>query len=177
MDVIGRSHLRKREEMKRLKRVIIVSLLSGVLCLGCTDADPNPVGSDESDQVNDSLSVEYIGHANTGCSGLLPKSNEGTVGAHLNGFQINGDTLTLGIHFLANCCPEFSEEFSFSNDTISIDVIDTRHDCDCRCPFDNEFSFHFAGYGDLFIHFRSIARYPGGDWCYSVLDTVITLPE
>lgn len=163
--------------MRIMRHVLLVPLLIGLLLLSCTDGDPNPVGKDDSDHPNDGLSVEYVGHTNYGCTGEIEKSNDCPYDAYLNGFQTSGDTLTLDIHFTANCCPGFIEEFSFDNDSMSIELIDTLYGCDCICPFDNQFSFHCVGSGDLFFHFRSITRNDWGSWCLCDLDTVITLPE
>lgn len=154
--------------MNRTAVVAILSLLVSLVSLGCDEDNSNPV--------THGLSVQFLDHTNKGCSASRDSSKYDCFGAaFLNSLEVAGDTLTLDIHFEANCCPGFNEDVSFDNSTVEIVVVDTLYGCRCICPFDNEFSFLFTGSGDLQIDFRSAAL--PDSFCVSSFDTVITLPK
>jgi hypothetical protein len=120
-------------------------------------------------------SAAYLGHIDHGCAGQDQDLDDCEGTAFLKGFEFHADTLTLTIHFEANCCPEFVEQVVFEGDSIDIEVLDILYECDCICPFENEFAFLYAGTGDLWIHFRSLQG--SGDYCVAAFDTMITLPR
>jgi hypothetical protein len=153
--------------MSRFAEIVIVLVFAALICSGCGD-DSNPV--------NDDLSLAFLGHDNAGCSGTRDSSRYGCMGtAFLKGVEVEGDTLTLDIHFEANCCPEFYENVSFRDGRLELVVVDSAYGCRCICPFENQFSFLFGGHGDLEIDFLSTAL--PDSLCVSAFDTVVTLPK
>jgi hypothetical protein len=153
--------------MDRFAKVAIISLFVGLVALSCSESTSDPAAY--------SLSGEFLDHVNDGCSNLETGAIGSGCVSHLNGYEIEGDTLVLDIHFVANCCPRFSEDISFDNSRVDIVVIDTRYGCDCICPFDNEFSFEFTGSGELHIDFLSAASPDSHIVC--VFDTLINIPD
>jgi hypothetical protein len=144
-----------------------ISMLATLIYLGCGSDSSSPVGGD--------LSVDFLSHTNLGCSTRGDSVVDCDGRAILNGFDYRGDTLTLDIHFEANCCPGLTEDVSFTGGTLDIAVVDTLYGCRCICPYDDEFTFICTGSGDLRITF--VSRAEPSEYCISALDTVITLPR
>jgi hypothetical protein len=151
--------------MTRTTLSSLIALLVSLALVGCEDdGSPCPCGG---------LTVELLDHLNRGCARAGDTTLQCDGRAAVNGFDYRGDTLTLDIHFEANCCPAFTEEVSLTDRTLSISVVDTLHGCRCTCPYDNLFTFLLSGGDELRILFTSSTA-PGGA-CASGLDTVITL--
>ncbi len=156
--------------MRRMTGLTIVtgiSLLAILVCVSCSEDESNPVEGE--------LSLAFLSHTDTGCTGQKDYSGVGCLGdAWLKGVDAVGDTLLLDIHFEANCCPEFYENVSFTDGKLDLIVVDNEYGCRCICAFENEFAFLFGGHGELKIDFRSLAP---DSHCVSAFDTVITLPR
>jgi hypothetical protein len=151
--------------MKLLTILGILLLAVAVLWVGCE--------SDKASSVVAGKRGTFLGHVNHGCSGSSRDISYAWDEAYLNGYEFDGTTLTLDIHFTGNCCPGFVEEASFEDDHIHIAVLDTLYGCRCHCPYDNEFLFLCDEGGDLEISFQSIKADVG--LCISSFDTLITV--
>lgn len=153
-----------------MSRFILGGMLAAAMSLcvsGCSEDSCSPCETLEL--------VGYLGHIDHGCAGQdqNPADCEGV--AFLKGFELRADTLILTIHFEANCCPKFVEQVVFEADSIDIEVLDTLYECDCICPYENEFSFLYGRTADLWIHFRSLSA--SGEHCVAAFDTMIALPR
>jgi hypothetical protein len=117
-----------------------------------------------------------INHTNHGCLGTddalgTPLDPE----AFLVGFAYDGNTLTLKIRFVANCCPQFVTKAWAEANHIEIEVVDILAGCKCICPYENDFGFPWTSSGQVEIAFLSRPLLEHAYPCS--LDTVIVLPE
>ncbi len=67
---------------------------------------------------------------------------------------MNGDTLTLRIHYEANCCPAFVNETTVSQGNIVIAIADTLRNAKCMCDYENDYKFLYSYKGDLRVIFK-----------------------
>ena len=114
--------------------------------------------------------TEYLSFTDHGCqsqSGLYKMNS--AYDAYLAKHRLIGDTLTLTIHYWANCCPAFVDSVSIHDDTIDICIDDTLAVCDCICEYDNTFIFLFSETGTLRVRFGWIGT-------LFELDTLIHIP-
>ncbi|MEN8006414.1 MAG: hypothetical protein ABFS42_05330 [Candidatus Krumholzibacteriota bacterium] len=130
-------------------------------------------GSDVSPPPNEESSPYFIEHINKGCAGDTRSTVETIGDAYLQGYSFAEDTLTLDIHFEANCCPEFVEITEVLMDRISIEVGDTLYGCRCICPYDNQFRFVWDHAGEVEIDFKSTGG--SGPAVISAFDTLLVV--
>jgi len=108
----------------------------------------------KSEQAADA-SIYYLEFTDYGCSGnelKLGKAAES--GVYLKNYFFNKDTLTLRIHYTANCCPGFVDSVSVTGNEVGIALADTLRGCRCICDYDNDFSFLYNDTGELRIIFK-----------------------
>jgi len=151
--------------MSRRMVVLVVILGLAVLAIACeSDGPSRPTGE-----------FPYlIAHIDRGCVPGTEAATPSLAGAYLTAFSVDGDTLSLDVHFQANCCPGFVEDVAFEPSLISIDVGDTLYGCRCICDYDNTFRLRWPDPGPVGIHFAS-RRY-GSPSAICSFDTLIVLP-
>ncbi|MBN2413924.1 hypothetical protein JXQ31_19780 [candidate division KSB1 bacterium] len=148
------------------------SVLSIILCcfvLFC-NVNKDPI---KSEQPADA-SVFYLEFTDFGCQGnelnLDKVMNSDT---YLKNYYFKNDTLTLRIHYSANCCPEFVDSVAVKDNVVEIALADTLRGCRCICDYDNDFSFLFSKEGTLRIIFKEW-DIPGNLFT-TLLDTTVTI--
>ena len=117
----------------------------------------------------------YIGFTDNHCQ------NEGDVLAKLDtrkyvrDYWFNRDTLTLQIHYTANCCPGFVVDVDVEDHVVEIAIADTLRGCLCICEYNNDFSFLYDDEGELRILFKwwDISH----TQLFTEMDTTITLKK
>ncbi len=129
---------------------VITSIILCCFILFC-DVNKDPL---KSEQPADA-SVQYSEFTDYGCHGnelnLDKALNSGT---YLKNYFFNKDTLTLRIHYSANCCPEFVDSVTVSGNVVEIALADTLNGCRCICDYDNDFSFLYHQTVELRIIFK-----------------------
>ncbi|HPG41484.1 MAG TPA: hypothetical protein PLP19_19410 [bacterium] len=65
-----------------------------------------------------------------------------------------GDTLTLQLHFIANCCPAFVDSAAVSKGNIVISLADSLGNCDCMCDYTDDFNFLYPYDDDVHLVFQ-----------------------
>jgi hypothetical protein len=148
----------------------ITPILGVVLALALTACDDDSTSPPQAPG-----SIDFVDHIDYGCVASRGGSLECLEGASLTRIEAVGDTVTLWIHFEANCCPEFSEIVSYDPGELTITVVDTVYACRCVCPFENAFRFMPEGSGQTRILFESRAEH-GDGFCLSGMDTTVVLP-
>jgi hypothetical protein len=148
----------------RLRLALILFASASLGLFGCSD---DTTGVPEGPQGG-----AFVRHLDRGCSRVeAPENDPGS--SFLRDFSFDGSTLILTIHFVANCCPVFAESCTVESGNIEIDLWEVESQCDCICPFDNDFIFIYKEAGDLRVHFRLL--HPPNGFVVSEFDTVITL--
>lgn len=147
---------------------LIATILGIVFILAACDSNTSLPESGESASC-------FLDHINSGCAVEPESAARNYDDAYLRGFCFEGDTLTLDIHFKANCCPEFVEKIDLLSNSISIDVVDTLYNCRCICPYNNKFRFLWENPGEVEISFRS--TYWSGSTPICSFDTLIVLSQ
>ena len=119
---------------------------------------------------NEDNSFEYVSFKNHGCQGWPGLDKALMTLPCLFGHRVAGDTLTLSIRYVAQCCPAFRDSVSLHDATVDISLADTSAlQCDCICEFANDFTFLYPDAGDLRVRFGWI----GAPF---ELDTLIRVP-
>jgi hypothetical protein len=147
----------------RFQKSFSVFLTTALLIAGagCKKKSTEPVDT--------SLQLEYVGLTDNGCLGHDAPARAPDHESHLVDHTIEGDLLTLTIHYEANCCPAFVDSIRLANQTVEIFIEDTLHGCRCLCDYENDFAFNYSGSGTLHLLFGWF------DEPFS-LDTTIVLP-
>ena len=73
---------------------------------------------------------------------------------YVNNYRFNQDTLTLQIHYSANCCPGFVVDIDVTDNVAEIAMADTLRGCLCICEYINDFSFLYGLEGEMRILFN-----------------------
>ena len=73
---------------------------------------------------------------------------------YVQDYRFNQDTLTLQIHYSANCCPGFVVDIDVEDHVVEIAIADTLRGCLCICEYNNDFSFLYDQEGELRILFK-----------------------
>ena len=145
-------------------RKSITSLCLLVLLLswaGCEKKSTDPVDT--------SLRLQYVGLSDHGCVQLEEPAMAPSRTPYLAYHTVEGDDLTLTIHYEANCCPAFVDSIRLMDQTVEILIEDTLQGCLCICDFENDFAFTYSGSGTLHLLFGWF------DEPFS-LDTTIVMP-
>lgn len=152
---------------RRLVTLIVFTLALAGLDTACNSRDPvRPEGG----------TPYLIEHIDRGCSlGSEVFTSVQGGEARLTGYSVFGDTLSLDVHFQANCCPAFVEDVVFGPGSISLDVGDTLYQCRCICSYDNTFRIHWPESGPLAFQFAS--RQYGSPTAICAFDTLIVIPD
>gem|GEM_PF-6356903 len=97
--------------------------------------------------------MEYLSFLNHGCQ-EGPETDGGVESLpRLSGYRLAGDTLTLTIRHLAQCCAAFRDSVSIQGTTVDIALADTAMECDCICEFAGDFTFSCPEPGPLRVRF------------------------
>ena len=132
-----------------IRPLLSTALFAAILLfLGC--------GSDNSTGSHPGSPV-LVHQLDYGCQGHQDSVAFRTGSAWLNGYEFDGDTLTLDIHFEANCCPAFVESALLYEHAIAIEAADTLFGCRCMCDYDNEFLVPWSTPGQVAVSFKSTA--------------------
>ncbi|MBN2413923.1 hypothetical protein JXQ31_19775 [candidate division KSB1 bacterium] len=152
--------------MKVLKYLLLMLLIVPLLN-GC-QKDDSVIGTKDEE-----TKIEFLRFINYGCAS--EKGLEKTLqnDYYLTGYRLNKDTLTLTIHFPANCCPDFSDSIYVSNNNVNITLADKSPGCFCICEYNNDFTFLYTGGNKIHIIFRFMDF---GDEGYTTrIDTLVVL--
>ena len=148
---------------------IVLSIFVCCLIVVC-NVNKDPVKSEQPAEV----SVFYLEFTDNGCHGNesgLDKALD--TGTYLQNYFFNKDTLTLRIHYSANCCPGFVDSVAVNDNVVEIALADTLHGCRCICDYDNDFSFLYTNEGELRLIFK-VWELPENIFT-TVLDTTFTI--
>jgi len=128
----------------------ITVMLLCCLLIFC-DINKEPLNSDEPT----GAATKYFEFTDYGCQGNELNLDKATFSkTFLQKYFFNKDTLTLRIHYSANCCPAFVDSVSVTQNLVEIALADTLNGCRCVCDFDNDFSFLYYDEGELRIIFK-----------------------
>ena len=97
--------------------------------------------------------IEYLLFNDSGCTGSSKRSQSLSDETYLAGYRLFNDTLTVTIHYQANCCPAFIDSVSIDGNRIDIQIDDTLNGCRCLCEYENEFKFLYNESGRLYLRF------------------------
>ncbi|NQT25141.1 hypothetical protein HQ585_07295 [candidate division KSB1 bacterium] len=141
--------------------VLLCVLITLISWAGCKKKTTDPVDT--------SLHLIYLEHLNNGCLELEEPAMAPSRDPYLVGHTIEGNDLTLTIHYEANCCPAFVDSIRLMDQTVEILIDDTLQGCRCICDYENDFAFNYSGSGALHLLFG---------WFNEPfsLDTTIVLP-
>ena len=148
---------------------IVLSMIICCFILYC-NVNKDPVLPEQTTDA----AVNYLDFTDFGCQGNelnLDKALDS--GAFLKNYFVNEDTLTLRIHYPANCCPGFVDSVAVIDNLVEIALADTLKGCRCICDYDNDFSFLYTWDGQLRILFKEW-DIPGNQFT-TILDTTITI--
>ncbi len=153
--------------MKAIYYIIFVSFIVLISLSGCQKDDSVTGTKDEGTK------IEFLRFTDYGCAsekGLeKPLQND----YYLKGYRLNKDTLTLTVHFPANCCPDFSDSIYVSDNNVNITLADKSPGCYCICEYNNDFSFLYSGGNTIHLVFRFMDF---GDEGYTTrIDTLVIL--
>ncbi|MBN2413925.1 hypothetical protein JXQ31_19785 [candidate division KSB1 bacterium] len=73
---------------------------------------------------------------------------------YLRAYRFIQDTLTLQIHYTANCCPAFVVDVDINDNVVEIAIADTLRACLCICEYNNDFTFLYDKEGVLRVLFK-----------------------
>ncbi len=96
----------------------------------------------------------YIGFTDNHCQGEGDELAKAASRIYLREYWFNQDTLTLRIHYTANCCPGFVDNVAVKDNVVEIALADTLRGCHCICEYNNDFSFLYDKEGELRIIFK-----------------------
>ncbi len=131
--------------MKTLSLVIFCILFTLTVC----KKDDSVIGIQDQE-----TKIKFIRFINYGCANTnaleKPSQNE----YYLKGYRLHKDTLTLTIHFPANCCPAFTEKITVADYNVNIALADTSPGCYCICEYNNDFTFLYSDSDQLNMKFQ-----------------------
>jgi len=125
--------------------VLLCVLITLISWAGCKKKTTDPVDT--------SIQLEYMGLSDNGCLEVGEPAMAPSRGPYLTDHTIEGDGLTLTIHYEANCCPAFVNSIKLRDETVEIQIDDTLHGCRCICDYENDFTFSYSGTGTLHLLF------------------------
>ncbi len=99
---------------------------------------------------------DVVGFIDYGClkeENVLSKADMDTR-IYLRDYWTSADTLTLQIHYTANCCPGFVVDIDVKENVVEIAIADTLRSCLCFCEYNNDFSFLYDEKGVLRVLFK-----------------------
>jgi len=153
--------------MKTLYSIIFFAFVIIIALTGC-QKDKSVTGIKDQE-----TKIEFLRFINYGCAGpnLLEKVLQNDY--YLKDYRLHNDTLTLTIHFIANCCPDFSDKVYVSENNVNITLADKSPGCYCICEYNNDFTFLYTGGNTLHVLFRFMDF---GDEGYTTrIDTLVVL--
>ena len=117
--------------------------------------------------------IKFLRYIDYGCANTNDLSKALQKEYYVKEHRLNKDTLTLTIHFPANCCPDFSDKVYVSENNVNIRLADKSPGCFCICEYDNDFTFHYTGGKTIRVIFRFMDF--GEDGYKTRIDTLIQL--
>jgi len=134
--------------MKTIYSVIYMIFCVFFILLAC-EKDDSVIGIQDEE-----TKIKFLRYIDYGCADPNDLSKALQEEYYVKEHRLNKDTLTLTIHFPANCCPGFVENIAVGIDSVKIAVADTSAGCFCICEYNNDFKFLYTGGKNLNVIFR-----------------------
>ena len=148
------------------RSISVLVVLAGIFALaisGCSSDSAGPMVEEDSSS--------FLNHINRGC---ISHKDEPVYEAYLLGYTLEGDTLSLDVHFFDECLSEYIDDVVIDGDFISISVADTQTwGADCTCNYESTFRFLWDGPAEIDIHFACYGKYSEYPICE--FDTLIVV--
>ncbi|HPG41483.1 MAG TPA: hypothetical protein PLP19_19415 [bacterium] len=100
-------------------------------------------------------SLRFLSFTDNQCQGELASLAKALTGhVYIMDHCKNGDTLTMRIHYSANCYPGFVNDATVGTDSIVIAIADTIRGALCMCEYENDYQFFYPYYGNVRVIFK-----------------------
>ena len=153
--------------MKTLNSIIFVAFIILITISACKK-DDSVIGIQDEE-----TKIEFLRFIDYGCASTNGLEKPLQDDYYLKGYRLNKDTLTLTIHFPANCCPTFTDNITVTDNNVNVTLADTNPGCYCICEYNNDFTFLYTGGNTIHLIFRFMDF--GDDGYTTRIDTLIVL--
>jgi len=155
--------------MKTIYTVICTILCIFFILLAC-EKDDSVIGIQDEE-----TKIKFLRYIDYGCANTNDLSKALQKEYYVKEHRLNKDTLTLTIHFPANCCPDFSDKITISDNNVNITLADKSPGCYCICEYNNDFTFLYTGGKTIRVIFRFMDF--GDDGYTTRIDTLVVLNQ